>query len=85
MEMPSGLCSSAPTPPRAPGQGPEQRRHRGHHDRAEAHDAGAMDGLLRAQALAPLDFQGEIDHHDGILLHDAMSRMMPMIPTTSKS
>ena len=38
--------------PRASGSAPNMRRHRGHHDRPEAQQAGLVDGLLRALALA---------------------------------
>ena len=37
----------------------------------EADDAGLVDGFLRAETALAFRFQGEIDHHDGVLLHDA--------------
>ena len=49
----------------------QQRRHRGHHDRPEAQQAGLVDRLVRGLALRPLRLQREVDHHDGVLLHDA--------------
>jgi len=36
-----------------------------------------MDGLQRRKALLRSASEGEIDHHDRILLHDADGRMMP--------
>ena len=48
----------------------EQRAGRGHHDRAEAQEGCLDDRFLgRGALIAALD--GKIDHHDGILLHDA--------------
>ena len=49
----------------------EQRRHGGHHDRPEAQQAGLVDGLFGRLAFLALRLQREIDHHDGVLLHDA--------------
>ena len=49
----------------------KQRRHRGHQDRPEAHDAGSIDGLLGRQPLFMLDVLGKIDQHDSVLLDDA--------------
>src|SRR5258706_15436282 len=42
----------------------------GHHDRPEAHDAGLVDRLLRRQAVLALRLDREVDHHDGVFLHD---------------
>ena len=57
--------------------GPERQRqgaeHGGegrHHDRAEAQQAGLGDRLARLQPLAP-GLEGEVDHHDRVLLDDA--------------
>ena len=55
----------------ASGNAAEHRGHRGHHDGAEAQQARLIDGLDRRQALLALGLQGKVDHHDGILLHDA--------------
>ena len=52
-------------------QAAEQRGHGGHHDGAEAQQAGLVDGLARRLACLALGFQREVDHHDGVLLHDA--------------
>jgi hypothetical protein len=49
----------------------EQGSHGGHHDGAEAQQAGLIDGFDRRQALLALGLQGEVDHHDGVLFHDA--------------
>ena len=49
----------------------EQRRHRRHHDRAEAQQRGLADGLLRRQVLRLLGVDGEVDQHDAVLLDDA--------------
>ena len=70
--MPSGRRSSAPMPrAERQRQAAEQRRHRRHHDRPEAQQAGLVDRLLRRLALRALRLQREVDHHDGVLLHDA--------------
>ena len=53
------------------GQRPEKGRHCGHEDGAKAKQAGLIDGVLRRQALVALRIQGKVDHHDGVLLHDA--------------
>ena len=49
----------------------EQCRHRRHHDRAEAQDRGLADRFLRRQMLVALGDDGEVDHHDAVLLDDA--------------
>src|SRR5690349_3333584 len=51
-------------------QAAHERRHGGHHDRPEAGQPGLVDRLLRRQAAA-LRLDREVDHHDGVLLHDA--------------
>ena len=48
-----------------------QRRQRGHHDRPETQDAGLADRVRRRHALVALRVEREVDHHDGVLLHDA--------------
>ena len=50
--------------------GTEQRRERRHHDRTEAQQAGFIDRVDRRLAFLALRFQREVDHHDGVLLHD---------------
>jgi hypothetical protein len=45
----------------------KQRRHRGHQDRPEAHDAGLINRLLGGQPLFMLDVLGKIDQHDSVL------------------
>ena len=49
----------------------EQGRHGGHHDRAETQQAGPVDRVLRARPGPALVLDREIDHEDGVLLHDA--------------
>ena len=62
---------------RARADGNDQRQRaqhggkRGHQDRPESRKAGLMDGLLRRQAQPPLAVEGEVHHHDAVLLHDA--------------
>src|SRR6185437_3696923 len=51
-------------------QAAEQRRRRRHHDRPEAQQAGLPDRLDRRHPL-PFGGDGEIDHHDAVLLDDA--------------
>eukprot|EP01022_Parablepharisma_sp_SALTPOND_P004196 TRINITY_DN118_c0_g1_i13.p1 TRINITY_DN118_c0_g1~~TRINITY_DN118_c0_g1_i13.p1 ORF type:complete len:2030 (+),score=744.92 TRINITY_DN118_c0_g1_i13:50280-56369(+) len=52
-------------------QRPQQGRHGGHQDGPEAQQASLVDRLARALALVTFGFQGEVDHHDGVLLDDA--------------
>ena len=78
MVIPSGFRSSDPTPvPSASGKSAEQRRHGGHHDRAEAQQARLINRLIRLHALIALGIQREIDHHDSVLLHDADQQHNP--------
>ena len=49
----------------------EQRRHRRHHDRPEAQERGLVDRLARRLAFVAFGDEGEVDHHDAILLDDA--------------
>src|SRR5579862_9716282 len=51
--------------------GAEESRRRRHHDGAEPDDARLVDGFLGGQVFLALGFEGEVDHHDGVLLHDA--------------
>ena len=53
------------------GQRAEEGGHGGHQDRAEAEQAGLEDGFARRFALLAFGGEGEVDHHDGVLLHDA--------------
>ena len=55
----------------------EQRRQRGHHDRAEAKQAGFADRVVRRLVLHALGFEREVDHHDRVLLHDADQQHEP--------
>src|SRR3989442_1325800 len=52
------------------GQAAQERRQRRHHDRPEAEQARLIDRRLRRAALVALSVEGEVDHHDGVLLHD---------------
>ena len=49
----------------------QQRGHGGHHDGAEAQQAGFVDGFGRGLAVLALGLQREVDDHDAVLLHDA--------------
>ena len=55
----------------ASGQTAEHRRHGGHHDGAEPHEARLVDGLDGRQPFVAFGLQREIDHHDGILFDNA--------------
>ena len=46
-------------------------RHRRHHDRAEAQQARLADRVQRRLAVAAFGGDGEVHHHDAVLLHDA--------------
>src|SRR5579863_8962496 len=48
----------------------EERGHGGHHDGAEAQQARLIDGLFGRLAFLTFRFEGEVDHHDGVLLDD---------------
>ena len=53
---PEGLaCLAACAITKCNGQGREDRRHRGHHDRSEANQAGLDDSLLCRQIFFPLE------------------------------
>ena len=55
MAIPSGWRSSEPVPrAQHQRQAAEHGRHGGHHDRAEAQQAGLADGLLRLQPVLAL-------------------------------
>src|SRR6185437_2270355 len=49
----------------------EDRGHGSHHDGTEAQHARLVDGLFGRLVVFALSDQGEVDHHDGVLLHDA--------------
>ena len=52
-------------------QAAEHRREGRHHDGPEAQQACLVDGLDGRKAFIALGLEGEIDHHDGVLLHNA--------------
>ena len=52
-------------------QGAHQRGQRGHHDGPEAQDAGLADRLRWCHATMSLRIERKVNHHDGVLLHDA--------------
>ena len=49
----------------------KQRRHRRHENRAEAEEARLEDRFARRLSFIALCIEGEVDHHDRVLLHDA--------------
>jgi hypothetical protein len=49
----------------------EDGRHRGHHDRTEAQQRRAANGVLRGEMLVLFRGHREIDEHDAVLLNDA--------------
>src|SRR5262249_22850505 len=51
--------------------GTQHRRQRRHEDRPEAFDTSLVDRFFRRQALVALGVNGEVDHHDAVLLDDA--------------
>src|SRR6266545_3554836 len=53
------------------GQAAEEGGHRRHHDGPEAQETGLIDRFRGRLACFALRLQGEVDHHDGVLLHDA--------------
>ena len=53
------------------GQRTKNGGHGGHEDGAQAQAAGAVDGLGRGGVAIALPRQGEVDHHDRVLLDDA--------------
>jgi len=44
----------------------EERGHGGHHDGAEAEQAGFVNGIERRLAFVALGVEREVDHHDGV-------------------
>ena len=72
MVMPSGRRNSEPVPvPSASGRRAQHGGEGGHQDGAETQQAGFEDGVARALAFVALGGQGEIDHQDAVLLHQA--------------
>src|SRR5579871_4131233 len=59
-------------------QSAEQRGHGRHQDRAETQQASLEDGFLGLPSLGALHPQRKIDHQNGVLLDDPISRMIPM-------
>ena len=53
------------------GEGSHHGGHGGHQDGTETHEAGFEDGAVGRGVVVALRFQGEINHHDGVLFHDA--------------
>src|ERR1700757_4363358 len=53
------------------GQAAQQGRHGRHHDWTKTQERGLVDGFFGRLAFLTFCFQGEVDHHDGVLLHDA--------------
>ncbi len=51
-------------------QSSKKRRHCRHHDRTESQQAGLINRFL-GRLPCSLGFDREIDHHDGVLFHDA--------------
>src|ERR1035438_7540148 len=49
----------------------EEGGHGRHHNGAEAEQAGLIDGIDGSHAFVPFGVESEVDHHDGVLLHDA--------------
>ena len=69
---PSGRRAPPPAPqPSAIGMRGHQRRHRRHHDRPEPDQARLVDRFERRLAFAALRLEGEVNHHDAVLLHQA--------------
>src|ERR1019366_3635681 len=56
------------------GNSAEQRGHGGHHNGAETQQTGLVNGFFGSLAFFPLRFEGEIDHHNGVFLHDTYQK-----------
>jgi hypothetical protein len=54
--------------PKGDGQCAHERGEGGHHDRAEADEAGFDDRFRRALAVVALGSSAKVDHHDRVLL-----------------
>src|SRR5271168_2903052 len=52
-------------------QAAKKRGHCGHHNGAEAQQAGLVDGLFRGLAVFALSLEREVNHHDAVFLHDS--------------
>ena len=68
-ERPPGLGASAQ--PQRDRQRADECRHRRHHDWAEAHEAGLVDGFERLLAVIALGSHRKVHHHDAVLLDEA--------------
>ena len=55
----------------ASGKSAKECGHGGHHDGPEAQQAGLIDGFDRRKSLVALGLESKVDHHDGVLFHDA--------------
>ena len=86
MAMPSGRRSSDPSPlPERQRNAAQQRRHRGHHDGAEAQQAGFVNRIRRVLPVLALRLQREVDDQIPFFFTMPISRMMPMMATTLRS
>ena len=57
--------------PRARGKRSHEGGESRHHDGTEADEAGFEDGIGGRFVFVALGFEGEVDHHDGVLFDDA--------------
>src|SRR5260370_32719383 len=64
----------ARTPAERERQSSEQGGHGGHHDRAESKEARLVDGFFRRFVFDTLRLEREVNHHDGLFLHNARSQ-----------
>ena len=72
MAYPRGWRSSDPVPaPSMSGNPPRERRHCRHEDRPEPQECRFLDRDFRRQPALALGLNGEVHHHDAVLLHDA--------------
>ncbi len=71
MQMPRGVRNSEPTPlPKASGTAPRSAAMVVIMMGRKRKQARLVDGFLGRLAFIALGFQGEVNHHDGVLLHD---------------
>ena len=56
--------------PSARWQCAEESRHRSHHDGTETQQAGFVDGIERRLPFLALGLESEVNHHDGVFLHN---------------
>ena len=68
-ERAAGIGAGAPA--EGDGQGAGEGGDGGHHDGTEAHDTGLEDGFLGSLVAVAFRVEGEVDHHNRVLLHDA--------------